>query len=85
MEKNRQWLFVWWQISKDKNKTFNNKTTTTFYGKARKKGIKCVCLSAMVIDYVFKSNVQIQNKREVKSFIGEDLESLSEDKTEKKR
>ena len=29
--------------------------------------------------------MQIQNKREVKSFIGEDLESLSEDKTEKKR
>ena len=28
---------------------------------------------------------QIQNKREVKSFIGEDLESLSEDKTEKKK
>ena len=28
--------------------------------------------------------MQIQNKREVKSLIGDDLESLSKDKTEKK-
>lgn len=40
---------------KTKVKSCNNKITTNYHGKAPKEGIKCVCLSALVINSFFKS------------------------------
>ena len=35
-------------------KSYNNKIKAKLYGKASKEGTDCVCLSAIVIDCVFK-------------------------------
>ena len=76
---------------KTKIKSFNDKITITFYGKAPKTAIKCVCLSAMVIDSVFKSDKNLYPQafieeckyKDIKSFIEDDLESFSDDEAEK--
>ena len=59
---------------KIETKSCSNKITTSFHGKAPKEGIKWVCVSAMAIDCVFKSEkilladisrrMQTQNKIE---------------------
>ena len=71
---------------------YNNKITTDFQGKAPRKGIKCVCLSALVITFVFKSGKNYYpqtlleeckykiKEKEIKSLIRENLASSSDDK-----
>ena len=75
---------------KAKIKSYISKITTNFHGKAPKEGIECVCLSALVIDFVFKlgKNYYSQaflkeckyriNEREIESLIKDDLESPSD-------
>ena len=72
---------------KIETKSCNNKITTSFHGKAPKEGIKWVCVSAMAIDCVFKSEkilladisrrMQTQNK--IESFTKIELKSPSDD------
>ena len=74
---------------KTKIKSYKNKTATKFYGKTLKEGIKCVFLSVIVINSVFKSGKNCYpqifleewkysiKEKKIKSFIKYDLESSS--------
>lgn len=75
---------------KTKIKSYIGKITRNFHGKAPKEGIECVCLSAIVIDSVFKlgKNLNPQtfleeckyriNEKEIKSLIKDDPKSSSD-------
>ena len=80
---------------KTKIKFYNNKITANFNGKAPKEGIKYICLSEKVIDFIFKLSKNyhpqtlleewIHNKikeKEKKSLIRDDIESSSDDDEE---
>ena len=76
-------------------KSYNCKITSNFHGKVPKEGSKYICQSLTVIDSVFKlgKNYFPQafleeckykiKKKEIKSFINDDLENFSDDDFEK--
>lgn len=78
---------------KTKVKPCNNKITTNYHGKAPKEGMKCVCLSALVINSLFKQVKKFlaqtfleeckykkkEREKEKNSLIKDDLENFFDD------
>ena len=49
-------------------KSHDNKITITFHGKVPNEGRKCICLSAIVTDSIFKSNKKLlSTEKQVKT------------------
>ena len=67
-----------------KIKSYDNKITKNYHGKATKEGIKCVCLSVISIDVLEECKYKIKEKQ-MKSIIKDNQESSFDGDSEEEK